>query len=93
MGLELAKVKGTGQVSLSQPSQRATIQQEADIVLQPLMDLLDGQLSMFAEACEKTVLKRLLKVREIIYILFQLVVISGIFLTKGNILLLFGIVC
>ncbi|XP_052282013.1 protein unc-13 homolog A-like isoform X4 [Dreissena polymorpha] len=61
LGSLLCKVKGTGQVSLNQPSQRTTIQQESDIVLRPLMDLLDGSLSMFAQVCEKTVLKRLLK--------------------------------
>ncbi|XP_064619092.1 protein unc-13 homolog B-like isoform X2 [Lineus longissimus] len=57
----LSKVKGAGQVSLSQPSQRNNIQQESDMILRPLMDLLDGSLSMFAQVCEKTVLKRLLK--------------------------------
>ena len=39
----LSKVKGTGQVSLNQPSQRTSIQQESDMVLRPLMDLLDGR--------------------------------------------------
>ncbi|KAL8606645.1 hypothetical protein ACOMHN_025744 [Nucella lapillus] len=61
LGHLLSKVKGAGQVSLSQPSQRSNIQQESDMVLRPLMDLLDGSLSMFAQVCEKTVLKRLLK--------------------------------
>ncbi|KAH9524495.1 Protein unc-13 B, partial [Bulinus truncatus] len=61
LGGLLCKVKGGGQVSLSQPSQRSSIQQESDMVLRPLMDLLDGSLSMFAQVCEKTVLKRLLK--------------------------------
>ncbi|XP_025078268.1 protein unc-13 homolog B-like isoform X7 [Pomacea canaliculata] len=57
----LSKVKCAGQVSLSQPSQRTNIQQEADMVLRPLMDLLEHSLSMYAQVCEKTVLKRLLK--------------------------------
>ena len=43
LGRLLSKVKGAGQVSLSQPSQRSNIQQESDMVLGPLMDLLDGR--------------------------------------------------
>lgn len=43
LGALLSKVKGAGQVSLSQPSQRSTIQHESDMVLRPLMDLLDGR--------------------------------------------------
>lgn len=43
LGSLLAKVKGSGQVSLSQPNQRANIQQDSDNILGPLMDLLDGR--------------------------------------------------
>lgn len=58
----LSGVKGTGQVSMNQVSQRNEIMAEADHVLHPLMDILDGKLSMFYQVCERTVLKRLLKV-------------------------------
>ena len=58
LGDKLAAVKGTGQV---QPSQRNAVNMEADEVLVPLMDLLEDSLSLYAQSCEKTVLKRLLK--------------------------------
>lgn len=59
LGDLLLAIKGGGQVS--QPAQRNNVAVEADEVLRPLMDLLDGSLSLYAESCEKTVLKRLLK--------------------------------
>ncbi|KMR01208.1 protein unc-13-like protein b protein [Lasius niger] len=61
LGDLLLAIKGGGQVTLSQPAQRNNVTAEADDVLRPLMVLLDGSLSLYAESCEKTVLKRLLK--------------------------------
>ncbi|XP_063081857.1 protein unc-13 homolog B isoform X6 [Cavia porcellus] len=54
----LGQVRGTGNAS---PNARASVAQEADGVLRPLMDFLDGNLTLFATVCEKTVLKRVLK--------------------------------
>ena len=61
LGDLLLSIKGGGQVTLNQPAQRNAVAQEADEVLRPLMDLLDGSLTLYAQSCEKTVLKRLLK--------------------------------
>uniref|UniRef100_A0A8C5FF18 Unc-13 homolog A n=1 Tax=Gadus morhua TaxID=8049 RepID=A0A8C5FF18_GADMO len=55
MGDILAQVKGQ-----TVPANGNVIQ-EADNVLQPIMDFLDTNLSLFAKICEKTVLKRVLK--------------------------------
>lgn len=62
LGDLLLNIKGSSQLNNSnQVAQRNAVAVEADEVLRPLMDLLDGSLSLYAQSCEKTVLKRLLK--------------------------------
>lgn len=46
LGDLLLSIKGGGQVTLNQPSQRNAVAAEADEVLRPLMDLLDGKLNI-----------------------------------------------
>uniref|UniRef100_A0A1I7UKH6 Protein kinase C n=1 Tax=Caenorhabditis tropicalis TaxID=1561998 RepID=A0A1I7UKH6_9PELO len=54
LGMLLVKIKGPQQ-------QKTQVQPEADAVLEPLMDLLEGSLRRYADQCEKTVLKYILK--------------------------------
>jgi protein unc-13 A/B/C len=56
LGDLLLSIKSTGNANNSQQ-----VAVESDEVLRPLMDLLDGSLTLYAQSCEKTVLKRLLK--------------------------------
>lgn len=47
LGDLLLAVKGQGNINLSQPATRNQVAAEADEVLRPLMDLLDGMLYAF----------------------------------------------
>jgi len=58
MGRQLSDVKGGGQ---GQAISKSEVAQTADGILGPVMDLLDGSLTMYAENCDKSVLKRILK--------------------------------
>ncbi|CDS43082.1 C2 calcium dependent membrane targeting [Echinococcus multilocularis] len=58
----LAKIKEVNKLlhQISSNS-KANIESEADLVLRPLMDHFESSLSVYADICEKTVLKRILK--------------------------------
>ena len=64
LGGLLTQVKGSaGSSSQAMQSLKSSpeVAADADHILHPLMDLLDGKLSQFLEMCEKTVFKRMLK--------------------------------
>lgn len=62
MGVLLFQVKNVNTAQSKQVLKKnPEISANADQILQPLMDLLDKKLSNYAEFCERTVLKRVLK--------------------------------
>ncbi|KAM7449666.1 Protein unc-13 B [Porites harrisoni] len=61
VGNSLFKIKSTGNFNPALPSSKTIIEEESGSIIHPLMLLLEGSLELFYKACEKTVLKRLLK--------------------------------
>nr|XP_055054600.1 protein unc-13 homolog B-like isoform X4 [Misgurnus anguillicaudatus] len=57
---QMAEILYQNKGPLNQNS-RNTVEADADNALRPLMEFLDANLSIFADICEKTVLKRVLK--------------------------------
>ena len=56
------KVKGNQpNQPLSQPSVMEQIHQDSDLIVQPLMEYLENCISQYADNCDKTILKRMLK--------------------------------
>ena len=43
MNTVLADIKGGGNIALGQPTQQKFVEQEADAVLRPLMEVMDGK--------------------------------------------------
>lgn len=58
----LQSVKGSAQLT---PNNQKQVQGEAEKVINPLIDVLNNILYQFANLCDKTVLKRLLKVHSL----------------------------
>lgn len=61
VGVLLFQVKNTNAAQSKQALNSSEISACADQILHPLMDLLDKKLTNYAECCERTVLKRVLK--------------------------------
>lgn len=60
-GNMLSGINGSMNGRIDNVGDNPEIDAETDHILHPLMDLLDGKLTMLAQFCERTVLKRLLK--------------------------------
>ena len=53
LGELLSKVKTSGAVSLNQPSQKADTAQQCDLILRPVMDLIDYQMRTISDVSAK----------------------------------------